>query len=510
MLSKFKHNFNILKKMNHFKNSLLKKNLKKLNHLLKVKLIKLNFLSKKKKLTAFTIDKRAFLFVLGVIFFILSYLSIPYFYNSNKLIDKIEGELSKNLNIDFNLSKNFRYSFFPRPYFTFEKASFLNQFKNSGKIKVDIPISKLLFLEHIQIKDVVLSDVNFDINNENNNFFTDLLKNDFSNFKFEIYDSNIFYRNIKNDVLFINKINYLKYYYDKKIFSNIFIADNEIFNLFYNIKFKNDFVNKKITSIINSSSLNIKIENNLDYKNLKKKEGLISFIYNKKKSNATYNYNKDSFKFNLSDRSIDPNFIYKGTVNLKPFFSESRGLFKKVHPKEFLDPNSILVQFLKTEILNNKNLNMNIYFNAKQLNSIEDIENLALKVKISEGLIDINETTISWLDTADLRISDSLIYVKNNNLVLDCLVTIQINNYNEFYKFFQTPKNYRKEIKKIQFNLSYNFDQFTANLNDIKIDKIINQKVNKTLKQLIFKENKLQNRIYFRVLMNQAIKSYAG
>ena len=153
---------------------------------------------------------------------------------------------------------------------------------------------------------------------------------------------------------------------------------------------------------------------------------------------------------------------------------------------------------------------MNIYFNAKQLNSIEDIENLALKVKISEGLIDINETTISWLDTADLRISDSLIYVKNNNLVLDCLVTIQINNYNEFYKFFQTPKNYRKEIKKIQFNLSYNFDQFTANLNDIKIDKIINQKVNKTLKQLIFKENKLQNRIYFRVLMNQAIKSYAG
>ena len=67
-----------------------------------------------------------------------------------------------------------------------------------------------------------------------------------------------------------------------------------------------------------------------------------------------------------------------------------------------------------------------------------------------------------------------------------------------------------KEIKKIQFNLSYNFDQFTANLNDIIIDEKINLRVNKTLRQIIFKDNRLQNRIYFKSLMNQAFKFYAG
>ena len=299
MLSKFKHNFKIFKKIDHIKNSLLKKKLNKLNNLLKIKLIKLNtflkikliklnFLSKKKKLT-FKINNRASYFVLGVIFFILSYLSIPYFYNNDKLINKVESELSKNLNIDFNLTENFSYSFFPRPYFTFEQVSFLNQLKNSGKIKIDIPINKLLFLENLQIKDIILSNVNFNVNKKNYNFFTELLKNDFSNFKFEIKNSNIFYRNIKNDVLFINKIDYLKYYYDKKKLSNFFIADNEIFNLFYNVKFNNDFVNKKITSVINSSSLNLKTEIYLDYKKLKKKEGLINFYYNKKKINAKYN-----------------------------------------------------------------------------------------------------------------------------------------------------------------------------------------------------------------------------
>ena len=64
------------------------------------------------------------------------------------------------------------------------------------------------------------------------------------------------------------------------------------------------------------------------------------------------------FKFNFSDKSLDPNFIYKGTINLKAFFSESSGNVKEINSNELLNPNSILIQFLKTEILNNKNLNM--------------------------------------------------------------------------------------------------------------------------------------------------------
>ena len=178
--------------------------------------------------------------------------------------------------------------------------------------------------------------------------------------------------------------------------------------------------------------------------------------------------------------------------------------------KEFLNPNLILLQFLKTEILNNKNLNMSTSLNAKQIDTFQNLHNLALKVKIREGLLDINETTISWLNIADIKILDSLILMNDNNLVLDTLVAIEINDFQEFYKFFQTPRNYRKEIKKIEFNLSYNFDQFTANLNGIKVDELINQKVNKTLNKFILKDNKLQNKIYFKNLMNQAFKFYAG
>ncbi len=100
--------------------------------------------------------------------------------------------------------------------------------------------------------------------------------------------------------------------------------------------------------------------------------------------------------------------------------------------------------------------------------------------------------------------------MNENNLVLDALITIQINDYNKVYNFFQTPRNYRKELKKVQFDLSYNFDQFTAYLNDIRINGSIDPEINKTLKQLILRDNKLQNRIYFKNLLNRAIKLYAG
>ena len=517
MLSKFIHNFkiskkidNFIKKVDHFINSLKIFFLNKLNNLFKIKSIKLNFISKKKKLRIFKINHRTSFLLLGVIFFILSYLSVPFFYNNYKLIDKIESELSKNLNIDFNLSEKFTYSFFPRPHFTFKQVSLLNKLQKSGKLKVDISVNKLIFLKNIKIKDIILSNINFDINKENYNFFTELLKNDFSNFKFEIKNSNIFFRNIEDDVLFINKINNLRYYYDKKKLSNFLIADNEIFNLFYNIKFKNDFVNKKITSVLNSSSLDLKIDNSLDYKYPKKKEGLINIFHNKKKSNAVYNYGKDLFEFDFSERSVSPNFSYKGAINFKPFFSESSGLFEKVNLKEFLNPNSILLKFLKTEILNNKNLNLNTSLNAKQVDTLQNLNNLTLKLEIREGLIDINQTSINWLKIADIKILDSLILINDNNLVLDALVTIQINDFQEFYKSFQTPRNYRKEIKKIEFNLNYNFDQFTADLDDIRIDGVIDPNVNKILKKLILKNNKLQNRIYIKNLINKAMKFYAG
>jgi len=146
MLSKFKHNFKIFKKINYFKNSLLKIKSNLLNNLIKIikfnkqkillniKLNKNKLTSNKKKLKLFASYDRILLLLVGVVFLIISYLSIPFFYESNKLIDKVKNELFKNLNINFNLTEDFSYSFFPRPILTFQKVSFLDQVDELGEI----------------------------------------------------------------------------------------------------------------------------------------------------------------------------------------------------------------------------------------------------------------------------------------------------------------------------------------------------------------------------------------
>jgi len=93
---------------------------------------------------------------------------------------------------------------------------------------------------------------------------------------------------------------------------------------------------------------------------------------------------------------------------------------------------------------------------------------------------------------------------------LDGKLKINIKDYNELYKFLLTPKNYRNKITQIDLNFTYNFDQKIAEFKDIKIDNKINQEVNKILNNVFFKKDDLQNKIYFKNLLNEAIKSYAG
>jgi hypothetical protein len=50
---------------------------------------------------------------------------------------------------------------------------------------------------------IIIKEANFNLNKNNYDLFVKLLDSNFKDIKFEILDSNIFYRNLENDVLFI-------------------------------------------------------------------------------------------------------------------------------------------------------------------------------------------------------------------------------------------------------------------------------------------------------------------
>ena len=151
---------------------------------------------------------------------------------------------------------------------------------------------------------------------------------------------------------------------------------------------------------------------------------------------------------------------------------------------------------------------MNFYGGGSQ--NFSNFVNIFLNSKIQEGLIDIDNSRLSWKDKANFSFENSLIYVKDGELILDTKLIINIKNSDQVYKFLLTPKIYRNEITNIKANLIYNFDQKIANLNNILIDDKDNQEVNRILESLIFKKNNLQNRIYLKSILNRVLKFYNG
>ena len=212
----------------------------------------------------------------------------------------------------------------------------------------------------------------------------------------------------------------------------------------------------------------------------------------------------------ISDKIEQPSMIYKGEFNFKPFYASIEGNEFQINLNYLFDTNAIIAQLLKTEIFNNKNIDFTLNIDAERIYNNSNFRNIKLNSKIQNGLIDTDKTKFQWKDTADFELVESLIFVKDGELILDGKLKINIKDYNEVYKFLLTPKNYRNQINQIDLNFSYNFDQKIAELKDIKIDNKINQNVNKILNNVILKKDDLQNKIYFKNLLNEAIKSYAG
>ena len=65
-------------------------------------------------------------------------------------------------------------------------------------------------------------------------------------------------------------------------------------------------------------------------------------------------------------------------------------------------------------------------------------------------------------------------------------------------------------MKKIILNFSHNFDQNIITFRDIRLDDEYNQYINKIMSSVILKDNKLQNKIYLKNLLNKALKYYSG
>ena len=220
------------------------------------------------------------------------------------------------------------------------------------------------------------------------------------------------------------------------------------------------------------------------------KEKLITF----KSSNSRLNNSKVGYVGELSINPFDLNL----SINLDDF--EVSKLF---------NINPILIELIKSGLLFNDNISVNtsIIINSNEKNEI--FHNAKINLNIINGKIDLNKTKLVNNKIGSLQFSNSNLFYKNNELVFNSDMLIDIKNSKNLFSFLNTRKSSRKDFKTIFINLDYNFLSNTIKFNDLKID---NKDTKDPFLSIIddFNDNSLNNLNKSRRLLNELLKVYAG
>ena len=459
---------------------------------------------KKRKLSQ---NNKVFLASSLVVILIISYYLIPTLYNKELVQLEIKNQISKKYQIDIKFNDKIKYGLLPRPHFVTKNLSILRDDKEIGVVKnfkINIKANNFFSFNEIQFKDLIFDKSDFNIYNQDLVFFETLLKTEPSENKIVIKNSNIFFKDDNDDILFINKIKKSEFYYDSYNLINVLKSKNEIFNIPYKLIIKNDKFNKLVSTDFNSQKIRLSIENQISYDS-KKQQGLMEILFVNQTTSLEYKLNKNTLNFFTKDQKNQ----YNGLIEFKPFYLKANFNYDGLSTKNWFNENSVLYNLIKSEIFNNENLNININLNVKDLININELNNLFLNLAIESGDISFSDSYIMWKDDLKIYLSESLLNIDQNEIYLVGKVLIDIKDTNDFYKSFQIKKNYRKNIKEIQFDFNYNFTQQKISFNNFEIDNKSSMNIENFVEKFNLNE-KFFNKITFKNFVNDFFKVYFG
>ena len=467
----------------------------------------LKFFIKNLKRTKLSQNNKAFLSLALLVILIISYYLIPTVYNKSLIQIEVKNQIFKKYKIDVKFNTKIKYGLLPKPHFVTKNLSILRNNKEIAVVKnfkVNVKGNNFFLSKGIKFTDLIFNGGDFNIYQEDLIFFKELLKIEPSENKIVFKNSNIFFKDKNDDILFINKIKKSEFYYDSYNLENVLKSKNEIFNVPYKLIIKNDKFNKIVSTEFNSKKIRLNIKNQISY-DAKTQQGLMEILFVNQTTALEYRLNKNSLDFSTEGKKDK----YNGLIEFKPFYLKANFNYDGLSTKNWFNENSIVYNLIKSEIFNNKNLNINVNLNVKDIININELNDLFLNLVIESGNISFSDSNIMWKDDLKIYLTESLLNYDQNEIYLIGKIIIDIKDTNDFYKSFQIKKDYRKEIKQIQFDFNYNFTQQITNFNNFKIDN----KPSLDIENLVEKYNsneKVFNKITFKNFVNEFFKVYFG
>ena len=175
---------------------------------------------------------------------------------------------------------------------------------------------------------------------------------------------------------------------------------------------------------------------------------------------------------------------------------------------DFVNP--FLIQIFKSQIFNNENLNAKINFNVKNIYDFDRFSNLMLKLRIEQGKMTFSNSQINWKDNVNLSLEDAMLDFENEKIYFNGKMLVNIKDKNDFYRSFQIKKNFRKDLKKIEFDFNYDFIENKVYFDNLRLDNKTNENLDKFISKFNTNDAKFFNKITFKSFVNKIFNAYFG
>lgn len=452
-------------------------------------------------------NNRVFFGLSTVVILTLSYFLLPTMYNKDTIKNEIKNQILKRYNVEITFNESIRYALLPKPHFVSKNLSIIRDKREIGVVKnfkAFVKTDNFFSFNEVNVKDLVFNKTDFNIKKDDFSFIIELLQTEPNENQIIFKKSNIFFRGLDNELLFLNKVINSNFYYDSYNLENVLSSKNEIFNVPYKLTVKNDKFNKEIFIKFNSQKIRLDIENNTSYEDLVK-SGFLEILSINKDLLLDYEIKKNSLMFISRDKKT-----INGFVDFKPFYLKINLDYDGISSKNIFRNDSILIDLIKSEIFNNENLNINISLNVNDITNITELNNLNLNIGLEQGNITLSESKIMWKNDLQILLNDAFVNYNEGEISLIGKFIIDIKNIDNFYKSFQVKKIHRKKIDKIQLDFVYNFNENKFTFDNIKLDNSSNEMIDKFIEKYNSNKQVFSNKVIFKNFVNNFFMNYSG
>ena len=453
-----------------------------------------------------------------LLFSCLFYLLIPLLYDKTWVQTNIESKLLNEFKINLSTTPDISYQILPAPHFLVRDSKILiggikkqNELAEIKNLKIFISKNNFFDKEKINIKNIDINDANISLSKNNFQLIKQSKNKNFSNKKIKINNSNIFYKNNLGEVVSITTVDKINIFFDEEKLLNILTMNGKIFNSPFSFNFKNRDNSSKYREMeINFKSLNLKILDIVATKNKFFTTGKNTISFLNSSFNTQYENNGESIIFKSDNSRIDNiQTNYNGKLSVKPFDLELNVDLNNLKISELFNINPILIEFINSGLLFNKNISINTSVLMTSGSATEFFQSAKVHFNIINGKINFNKTRFVNDDLGSLVLSNTDLFLKDNKLLLSSDVLLDIKDSDYLFSFLNTTKSSRKNFKKVLINLEYDFLLNQIEFNTVKID---NKEVSSDLLSIIkdFNNNELNNFNKSRGLINKIFKNYEG